>query len=78
MFNAGRVTGAAASLAVGLNTPANFARNLSLAQKAAAKGINEAIEQGSKQFSQEAGGIKFRVYLDRNNPTIIKNFHPEF
>ena len=35
VFNAGRVTGAAASLAVGLNTPANFARNLSLAQKAA-------------------------------------------
>ena len=35
VFNAGRVTGAAASLAVGLNTPANFARNLSWAQKAA-------------------------------------------
>ena len=35
VFNAGRVTGALTSLAVGFNTPANFAQGLSWAQKAA-------------------------------------------
>jgi filamentous hemagglutinin len=51
---------------------------LQLGQEAAAKGYNSAISVGDTQYTAEAGGIKFRVYLDPKNPTIVNNFHPEF
>jgi hypothetical protein len=48
---------------------------IDLGQQAAAKGYQGATSQGLSQFTSEAGGIDFRVYI-RND--IIDNFHPEF
>jgi len=48
---------------------------LQLGQEAAAKGYSNALSQGMSQFSSEAGGVKFRIYI-RND--IIDNLHPEF
>ena len=48
---------------------------IELGQQAAAKGYPSATSKGLSQFTSEAGGIDFRVYI-RNG--IIDNFHPEF
>jgi len=48
---------------------------IELGQQAAAKGYPSATSKGLSQFTSEAGGIDFRVYI-RNG--IVDNFHPEF
>ena len=48
---------------------------LELGKQATAKGYTGATSQGLSQYSSEAGGINFRVYI-RND--IIDNYHPEF
>jgi len=47
---------------------------LQLGQDAAAKKYPDAVSQGLREFSSEAGGIQFRVYV---RDEIISNFHPE-
>lgn len=47
-----------------------------LGQMAAAKGYHQAVGNGVGQYSAEAGGIRFRVYIDKKTGEIT-NFHPE-
>ncbi|MCG9683645.1 DUF637 domain-containing protein [Vibrio sp. Isolate23] len=56
--------------------PRVFSNNkiMELGQAAAAKGYSDALSQGLAQFTAEAGGMKFRVYV---RDGIINNFHPE-
>ena len=46
-----------------------------LGQIAAAKGYQKAVASNRKQFTESAGGIDFRVYLDKNGT--VTNFHPK-
>lgn len=47
-----------------------------LGQMAAAKGYHQAVGNGVRQYSAEAGGIKFRIYIDKKTGEVT-NFHPE-
>ena len=47
-----------------------------LGQEAAAKGYTNAIKNGWSQYSGEAGGVKFQIYVDKKTGTIT-NFHPD-
>lgn len=48
---------------------------LELGQQAAADGYINAMTRGMNAYNGEAGGIKFRVYLDPTTGT-VRNFHP--
>lgn len=48
---------------------------LELGQQAAADGYVNAMTRGMNAYNGEAGGIKFRVYLDPTTGT-VRNFHP--
>jgi filamentous hemagglutinin len=48
---------------------------LDLGQKASAKELKN-LAAGDEQFSAIAGGMKFRVYVDKGTMN-IRNFHPE-
>ena len=50
---------------------------LQLGQEAAAKGLDDAIAKNEDQFTEIAGGIRFRVYVDLDTK-IIRNVHPDF
>jgi hypothetical protein len=52
------------------------ARMMGLAQEAATKGYQQAIEQGKGAYDAQAGGINFRTYL--NNDGSVRNIHPLF
>ena len=52
------------------------AKILEWGQQAAAKGIDQAIANGKREFSETVNGIKFRVYIDDNTKE-VKNFFPE-
>ena len=47
-------------------------------QQAADKGLNDAIAaNNTEQFTQEAGGITFRAYVDLDTKEVT-NVHPDF
>jgi RHS repeat-associated protein len=48
-----------------------------LGQIAAMKGYEANVALGKTQYSESAGGIKFRIYLNKNNKLEITNIHPE-
>ena len=50
---------------------------LQLGQQAADKGIDNAIANGKREFTETANGINFRVYIKPKTKTII-NFFPVF
>ena len=50
---------------------------LQLGQEAAAKGLDDAIADRKKQFTQKAGGITFRVYVNLDTK-VVTNVHPDF
>ena len=52
------------------------AKILEWGQQAAAKGLDQAIANGKREFSETVNGIKFRVYIDDNTKE-VKNFFPE-
>ncbi|MDU0572024.1 hypothetical protein Q8W89_14115, partial [Pseudomonas aeruginosa] len=45
-------------------------------QQAAAGGYKDALSKGLSQYDSVAGGITFRVYLDKFTGTVT-NFHPK-
>lgn len=47
-----------------------------LGQQAAATGYKDALSKGITQYDATAGGVTFRVYLDKNTGTVT-NFHPK-
>ncbi|MCV4249118.1 DUF637 domain-containing protein, partial [Pseudomonas aeruginosa] len=49
---------------------------LDLGQQAAAGGYKDALSKGLSQYDSVAGGITFRVYLDKFTGTVT-NFHPK-
>ncbi|HCL2783871.1 TPA: DUF637 domain-containing protein, partial [Pseudomonas aeruginosa AC9A] len=49
---------------------------LDLGQQAAAGGYKDALSKGVSQYDSVAGGITFRVYLDKFTGTVT-NFHPK-
>lgn len=49
---------------------------LDLGQQAAASGYKDALSKGVTQFDATAGGVSFRVYLDRATG-VVTNFHPQ-
>ncbi len=49
---------------------------LELGQEAAANGYEAAIKQGQQAYDAQAGGVTFRVYIDKNTG-MINNFHPK-
>lgn len=49
---------------------------IELGEQAVIKGYEEAMVKKSHQYTAEADGIKFRVYLDPETG-IISNYHPE-
>jgi Bacterial EndoU nuclease len=49
---------------------------LDLGQQAAAKGYSQAISNGFREYTAEAGGIQFRVYLDGKTGAVT-NFFPK-
>lgn len=49
---------------------------IDLGQQAAASGYVDALSKGLGQYDSVAGGITFRVYLDRRTGTVT-NFHPK-
>ncbi|WP_309509019.1 CdiA family toxin C-terminal domain-containing protein [Pseudomonas mosselii] len=49
---------------------------LDLGQQAAASGYKDALSKGVTQFDATAGGVSFRVYLDRATGAVT-NFHPQ-
>ncbi|WP_275899262.1 DUF637 domain-containing protein [Pectobacterium brasiliense] len=49
---------------------------INLGQQAAVSGYKEAIRQERQFYDAQAGGITFRVYLDKNTG-MINNFHPQ-
>ncbi|MCO2226617.1 filamentous hemagglutinin N-terminal domain-containing protein [Pseudomonas aeruginosa] len=49
---------------------------LDLGQQAAAGGYKDALSKGLSQYDSVAGGVTFRVYLDKFTGTVT-NFHPK-
>ena len=49
---------------------------LDLRQEAAMKGYRDAILNGQSAYDATAGGVKFRIYLDKNTGQVT-NFHPK-
>jgi filamentous hemagglutinin len=46
-----------------------------LGRQAAAEGYINAMTRGMTAYNGQAGGVKFRVYLDPTTGT-VRNFHP--
>ncbi|NIG76585.1 hypothetical protein F3J34_23750 [Klebsiella sp. Ap-873] len=49
---------------------------LDLGQEAATKGYRDAIHNGQSAYDATAGGVNFRIYLDKNTGRVT-NFHPK-
>ncbi|MFJ2711081.1 CdiA family toxin C-terminal domain-containing protein [Pseudomonas sp. NPDC087346] len=49
---------------------------LDLGQRAASGGYKEAVSKGLSQYDATAGGVTFRVYLDKATG-VVSNFHPK-
>jgi filamentous hemagglutinin len=49
---------------------------LDLGQRAASSGYKEALSKGLSQYDATAGGVSFRVYLDKATGAVT-NFHPK-
>lgn len=49
---------------------------LDLGQEAAMKGYRDAMRNGQSAYDATAGGVNFRVYLDKNTGRVT-NFHPK-
>ncbi|WP_447755349.1 two-partner secretion domain-containing protein [Pseudomonas nicosulfuronedens] len=49
---------------------------LDLGQQAASSGYKDALSKGLSQYDATAGGVTFRVYLDKATGTVT-NFHPK-
>lgn len=49
---------------------------LQLGQDAAARGYKDAIAKGQQSYDATAGGVTFRVYIDKNTG-LVNNFHPK-
>lgn len=49
---------------------------LDLGQQAAVGGYKDALSKGLSQYDATAGGVTFRVYLDKATGTVT-NFHPK-
>lgn len=49
---------------------------LDLGQQAAASGYRGALSKGVTQYDATAGGVSFRVYLDKATGAVT-NFHPQ-
>lgn len=49
---------------------------LDLGQQAAIVGYKDAIAKGQQAYDATAGGVKFRVYLDKKTGRVT-NFHPK-
>ncbi|WP_139348279.1 CdiA family toxin C-terminal domain-containing protein, partial [Dickeya dadantii] len=76
---AGKVTGyKAAELPKTIYDPKVFSdqKMLELGQEAAANGYEAAMKQGQQAYDAQAGGVTFRVYIDKNTG-MINNFHPK-
>ncbi|MCI4181381.1 VENN motif pre-toxin domain-containing protein, partial [Dickeya dianthicola] len=76
---AGKVTGyKAAELPKTIYDPKVFTdqKMLELGQEAAANGYEAAMKQGQQAYDAQAGGVTFRVYIDKNTG-MINNFHPK-
>ncbi|WJY13392.1 VENN motif pre-toxin domain-containing protein [Pectobacteriaceae bacterium CE90] len=76
---AGKVTGyKAAELPKTIYDPKVFSdqKMLELGQEAAANGYEAAMKQGQQAYDAQAGGVTFRVYIDKNTG-MINSFHPK-
>jgi len=76
---AGNVTGyKAAELPKTIYDPKIFtdSKMLELGQQAAAKGYEAAMKQGLQAYDAQAGGVNFRVYIDKTTG-MVNNFHPQ-
>lgn len=49
---------------------------LQLGQEAAAKGSKAAIAKGQQSYDATAGGVTFRVYINKNTG-LVNNCHPK-
>uniref|UniRef100_UPI001643E22A CdiA family toxin C-terminal domain-containing protein n=2 Tax=Yersiniaceae TaxID=1903411 RepID=UPI001643E22A len=49
---------------------------LELGQQASSHGYKDAISKGLRQYDSTAGGVTFRIYIDRETGT-VRNFHPK-
>ncbi|MBQ4797047.1 hypothetical protein F9U41_23805, partial [Pectobacterium versatile] len=70
---AGKVTGyKAAELPKTIYDPKVFTdqKMLELGQEAAANGYEAAMKQGQQAYDAQAGGVTFRVYIDKNTGMI--------
>ncbi len=76
---AGNVTGyKAAELPKTIYDPNVFtdSKMLELGQQAAASGYEAAMKQGLQAYDAHAGGVSFRVYIDKATG-MVNNFHPQ-
>lgn len=76
---AGNVTGyKAAELPKTIYDPNVFtdSKMLELGQQAAANGYEAAMKQGLQAYDAHAGGVSFRVYIDKATG-MVNNFHPQ-
>ena len=48
-----------------------------LSKKAAAQGLINPANNGKYRFSETVEGMKFSIYLNKNNRGIVTNIHPE-
>ena len=49
---------------------------LQLGQEAAASDYANAIKNGFQSYDAKAGGVTFRVYIDKKTG-VVSNFHPK-
>lgn len=76
---AGNITGfKAAELPKTIYDPKIFtdSKMLELGQQAAANGYEAAMKQGLQAYDAQAGGVSFRVYIDKTTG-MVNNFHPQ-
>lgn len=67
----------AAKLSKTIYVPKIFtdSKMLELGQQVAAKGYEAAMKQGLQAYDAQAGGVNFRVYIDKTTG-MVNNFHP--